>query len=247
MEREEVESEQSITAHALGRCQQEHEQQNQDKSSLVAQLVSVREAQDHIRSELHSGAVAWSKQVENLQERISEVDEECWQSLDAAKRNRSAISMCSVERAVLEQEVEQSDTAKQAEVTELGAVEQRSEMLIEEIHQLRDALLRCHEDEEAARLCQERDSLTCQLHDEAETRNLLKSELEALERSRGLLCWRRRVPASPTTSASPPQNALQGKGCQDGKGVKGRYMGGKPGYPGDVSSGRGLAGLRDEV
>jgi len=250
MEREEVESEQSVTSQAFGRCQQEHEEQAQDKDSLVAQLASVREAQDRIRSELHGGATAWTNQVEHLHERISEADEECWQSLDAAQRNRSAISMCSVERALLEEEIEQSDTARQVETCELEAVEQQSAELTEELHQLREALLRCQEDDEKVRLCHEQDSLSCQLHDEAEARHHLESELEALKNSRGLLCWRRRAPASPTAGASPPpHHAAPGKGCRDGRGGKGKYMGGKqgyPGYPGDANA-RDVGGLRDEV
>lgn len=268
VEREEVETMRSVAAREMGHLELENEQQCREESALLAQLSGVREAQEEARSQLQTEEVAWSQEGERLRERLREADEECRQRLDAVRRCRTAVGACGCERAELEEEFEQSAEEAQASSAEIERLEERSEGLVEELAHLQEAARRCREDDEAVRLQKERDMLLGQFRQEAELRAIFESELEALKRSRGILCWRRRPPAPPAAPlpppSGPPPSALRPfpEGGQRPPPGKGSGRGASPGGPGggdrrdpeiggasSSSSGGfgGTGGMRDEV
>lgn len=262
-EREEVESWRSVASRELGRFQRECEQQRCEESVLLAELTNMREAQDQVRAHIQAEARLWNREIEALRERLREADEEYWQSLDTAQRCNTATGACECERATLEEEVERCDAAAQATGAQDAGIEEESQSLLEELHELRESIVRCHEDEEATRLSQERDNIVAQVRQESELRITFEAELDALKRSRGILCWRRRGTPPPAARQMPPDSAgLRSPHPQNGSMPalrqpqgKGSFPSGKGGHAGrgaPASNGCGDAGsaaggMRDEV
>mmetsp|Transcript_83371 Transcript_83371/g.193754 ORF Transcript_83371/g.193754 Transcript_83371/m.193754 type:complete len:555 (-) Transcript_83371:62-1726(-) len=262
-EREEVESWRTVASAEIRQYKEESERHSHEETMLLSKLTSVREVQDEVRANLRAESTSWMYEIEHLRERLHEADQECWQRLDAARRYGTATGACECERAALEEELELSMEAARTRRAEVEGIEEHSAGLLDELHQIRESMEWCHEDDEAAQLCKERDSLLNHLRQEAELRGVFESELEALRKSRGILCWRRRQPLPPSGSAAPlpppsgpPPSALRPQNSHDSAArpqAKGGGRGGSGGGgfsnadPVGASSSGTLGGMRDEV
>eukprot|EP00418_Pyrodinium_bahamense_P098304 CAMPEP_0179046058 /NCGR_PEP_ID=MMETSP0796-20121207/18495_1 /TAXON_ID=73915 /ORGANISM="Pyrodinium bahamense, Strain pbaha01" /LENGTH=572 /DNA_ID=CAMNT_0020742479 /DNA_START=94 /DNA_END=1815 /DNA_ORIENTATION=+ len=270
-EREELESWRSASMREVTRFEQESEQHSEEESALLAELHSVREAQDKVRAQLQAEAALWGREVERLRDCVREADEECWQSLDTARRYVTAIGACGCERAELAEEVA-SAAAAQAVGAEFESLEDRRKGLLEELRETREAKEKCCEDGEV--ICRQRDGLVHEWREEDKVRGMLETELEALKKSRGILCWRRRQPApsgaplpppegpppdvlrphSPVGASARRQPSGKSSGRSSGSGGKGSACSSQAGYGVSPSGGTsssnladGAGGMRDEV
>lgn len=229
-ERSEVDTWRADVSRELSLLQQECLEREREEETMELRLRSAKSAHDELESTLRAEAYAWSLEVERLRERTRQLDEECWSAADTAQRCRAALGACGLERTELQEEMQKCVAAARTGGTELERLEQRSRFLREELHQVQEGVARWKHDEEAGRLCQQRDDLVRQIQEATQFQSDLQGELEEVK-GRGIIsCMfgsRRQAgpPAPLPPPASPPparRNVAQASPYQttEGRGVK---------------------------
>eukprot|EP00927_Polykrikos_kofoidii_P072428 TRINITY_DN68547_c0_g1_i1.p1 TRINITY_DN68547_c0_g1~~TRINITY_DN68547_c0_g1_i1.p1 ORF type:complete len:876 (+),score=189.72 TRINITY_DN68547_c0_g1_i1:315-2942(+) len=203
-EKSEVSEWRASTENQVIRLREESEQHSHEESELLAELSQLREAQVRDRTRLQGEASLWQQEVEILNTRVQEVDEECKGGDELHQRLNEERAICASEKEELEEELRKVLEQRGVADKDLQLCDESSKELHQELSCLKESVNELRHDDVTTRLYQERDELRKEIHDESQQKSELEAELA--NASRGVFsCFRRRPPRGTSSPLPPPE------------------------------------------
>lgn len=203
-ERAEVDTWRTTLARESSRLRQESSQHADEEGSLRAQLATMREWRLQVQSKLQAEACAWQHEVEELRTRARYLGEECENRIETVR-------LCDQERSEylykcreVKDDLHRCEDKARLELSDAKELDQKLRSRQTNLDNLRKALQKCENDEDAGRLGQECRDFRDRVDEQKQRRQELEEEHA---KAKGFRCWRRRpaAPPLPPPSTPPPR------------------------------------------
>jgi len=199
-------------------------EQSREEETLQQQLASLRAIQKRDKDRLKDEASIWHYEVEQLRAKANQVDEECRESEEKAHELKQLRTQVEDEKSEIVVELQGYQERKRSREKERENAERLSQTLRQELEDIKAKNARCRNDEDHARLLQERDAIKREVQEEEQVKARLETELEKKQQTfLGGFCRKRRPPdkpkpLSPPEDSPPPQGRVSSSGPQGSTG-----------------------------
>jgi len=201
-ERDEAETWKMANDQEMSVLQQEYNSQCREEAALAEQLRSMQDAHSRRRDKLHSEAAAWQQEVEELRRRERDLDERCeWEAV-ATEQIYEELSQENEEHTELKKEFAEKEKLYNRGNQNAAQVREEQAEARASLQAAQEKLAAVQEDPVLSQLRAEHRQLCEQRNESAKRVAALRSELDA-SRSKGIFCWRRRLPPSARSLDSP--------------------------------------------